>query len=95
MDAGQFNQYMQGLATIEANAAAARQNGVTVKRTQDIKESMVKQTTCCDGSTTTAVRVWIKEITLAIRQLVPADVINVVTRTVTGPLRWETERFID
>lgn len=38
---------------------------------------------------------WIKEVNLAIRQLVPADVVELVTRTITGPLRWEVERFID
>ena len=95
MDVNQFGQYMQGLATMEQNAETARQNVATSKRRQDVRQALVKQTACCDGSTTAAVRVWIKEINLSIRQVAPADVLNVVTRTITGPLRWEVERFID
>ena len=55
----------------------------------------MKQTTACDGATTAAVRVWIKEVNLAIRQLGAGDVVELVTRSITGPLRWEVERFID
>lgn len=95
MDENQFAQYMAGLATMEHNAETARQNAATTKRRQDVKEALVKQTTCCDGATMMAVRVWIKEVNLARRQLAPADVVELVTRTITGPLRWEVERFID
>jgi hypothetical protein len=95
MDQNQFAQYMAGLAAIDQNAETGRQNAATHKRRRDVKEGLVKQTTCCDGSTTVAVRVWIKEINLAIRQLAPADIVELVTRTVTGPMRWEVERFID
>jgi hypothetical protein len=95
MDPNQFGQYMNGLAQIEQNAETARQNAATQKRRRDTKEGLVKQTVSCDGATTGSVRVWIKEINLAIRQLAPADIVELVTRTITGPLRWEVERFID
>ena len=78
IDQAQSTQYMQGLATIDQNAATARQNGLTLKRQQDVREALEKQTTCCDGASTTAVCVWIKEINLAIRQLTPTNVVNVV-----------------
>ena len=95
MDENQFAQYMTGLATINQNTETARQNAAAEKQRRDTKEALVKQTTCCDGATMTAVRVWMKEVNLALRQLAPADMVELVTRTVMGPLRWEVERFIE
>ena len=95
MDQAQFTTYMNGLATIDQNAATARQNADRSRRNHNLRDALVKQTTQCDGETTTAVRVWVKEVNLALQQVVPAEVVTVVTRTVTGPLRWEVERFIN
>jgi hypothetical protein len=74
-----MDQYMAGLAAIEQNAEMGRQNATTQKRRRDVRERLVKQTTSCDGDTTDAVRVRIKEINLAIRQLAPADIVDVST----------------
>ena len=57
-------------------------------------KGQIKQTTVCDGSNPSAVRIWIKEIELARKLLASKQTISLASRTVAGPLRHELERFI-
>ena len=87
MDPGQFQQFTQGLAQQEGARI------VTQNRRALIKD-LVRQTSPCDGTPTSAVRNWIREIGLALNQVGDGSIIEVVSKTVTGPLRFEIERFI-
>ncbi len=60
---------------------------------RDVRQSLIQQTTICDGSTRAAVRAWLNDIDLADRQE-PAQTAYVASKTVTGPLRKEVERFL-
>ena len=95
MDAEQFATYTNGLAQIENDNRNARQQAGARKVREKAREILSRQTTVCDGSATTAVRIWVKELELAMRQVGQGDVIEIIARTVTGPLRWEVERFVD
>ena len=110
MDAHQFQQLLQGLAQQESdrvtrvaqlehdrNTRHVQQDG-TRTSTQAIREkvkNLIHQTTPCDGSSTANVRMWIREVTLAASQVGEQSVIEIATRTITGPFRFEAERFIE
>ena len=54
----------------------------------------MKETATCSGSSNGSVRQWLRDIELAVVRLNNAEVIHVVTRTVSGPLRQEVERYL-
>ena len=94
MNPEQFQIYTQHLANAEEqrrNEEGARQRR---KDQKELVSTLVKQTTKCDGATSTSVRNWIKEIDLARARVGDQGIIEVVTSTITGPLRFETEREI-
>ena len=49
----------------------------------------------CDSTNTAAVRLWIREITLAFKHVGTQYIIQIVTNTVSSHLRFEVERFIE
>ena len=61
---------------------------------RETRRYLIAQTPICDGSSPDEVRTWILNIDLASWQC-PADDVYVATRTVSGALRREVERFID
>ena len=87
MDAQQFQQLTAGLAQQEADRRRVQAQREHIK-------DLIKQTTTCDGSTTAAVRTWVKEINLAHRQVGDNNIVQVVSKSVTGPLRFEIERYL-
>lgn len=87
MDGAQYQHHVHLMAEQEQERRA-HQN-----RREQVRD-LVKQTTCCDGSTTTAVRNWIREVNLAFDQLGQGHITEVAAKTVTGPLRFELERFL-
>ena len=101
MDAAQFNAYLQGLAELENQRRQERHDdqqaraGVRVATvTRDKIKALIRCTTQSDGVTTSQVRDWIKEVNIALDQVGEGHIIEIVAGTVTGPLRWDTERFI-
>ena len=100
MDSQQFQQLLQGMAQQESdrvtrvaqlehdrNTRQAQQDGARTS-TQAIREQVknfIQQTTPCDGSSTANVRIWIREVTLAAGQVSEQRVIEIATRTITGP----------
>ena len=58
-------------------------------------QDLVRQTTVCDWSSTSSVRNWIRETTLAFNQVGAGHIVDIASKTVTGPLRFELERYID
>ena len=88
MDDQQWQQYTQGLAQQEIDRRA-------VQSTREEVKDLIRQTTTCDGTTTASVRLWIREVTLAYNRLGANHVIEITTKTVTGPLRFQVERFIE
>ena len=79
---------VQGLGQQEGDRRAL-QNG------RHLVQDLVRQTTMCDGSSTTNVRNWVREIQLAFNQVGNGGIVEVITKTVTRALRFETERFIE
>ena len=88
MDAAQFQNYTLGLAQQEAE-----RRHIPTQREQ-IRD-LIRQTQTCDGSTTAAVRNWIREVMLAFNQVGADSVIEIATKTVSGPLRFELDRYIE
>ena len=87
MDQDQFRQFTEALADHERERRQAQANRETIK-------DLIKQTTTCDGSTQTLVRNWLREVTLALDQVGAGHVIEIASKTVSGPLRYEIERYI-
>ena len=94
MDSGQFQEYTNCLAVIEQNREKVRKEEKARAGKKEKLKALIKQTTVCDGSSTSAVRVWMKEVELSQNQLSPAHVIELVSQTVNGALRWELERYL-
>ena len=78
---------VDGLVQVCANDRARRDERSAVT-------DLVNQTTKCDGLSTAATRNWIREIELAFQRVGQAHIISIVSKTVTGPLRFEIERVI-
>ena len=77
---------------------AILQQGAHRQQTQISRDSirdLIKQTSVCGGTRTSAVRTWINEINLADNQVGDAYVIQIITNTISSSLRFEIERFID
>ena len=83
-----FQNYTLGLAQQEAERRHIR------KQREQIRD-LIRQTQMCDVSTTAAVRNWIREVTLAFNQVGAESIIEIATKTVSGPLRYELERYIE
>ena len=64
-------------------------------RAREVIKDLIHQTRNCDGSSTLAVRNWIREITLAFNQVGNTSIIEIAAKTVSGPFRFELERFIE
>ena len=94
MDSGQFQEYTNCLAVIEQNREKVRTEEKARADKKENLKALIKQTTVRDGSSTSAVRVWMKEVELLQNQLSPAHVIELVSQTVNGALRWELERYL-
>ena len=94
MDASQFNKYTDGLAQVEAQRIVEKKQVRIQAANSERLKGQIKQTTVCDGSNPSAVRIWIKEIELARKLLASKQTISLASRTVAGPLRHELERFI-
>ena len=88
MDADQFRNLTLSLTQQEGE----RRDQTTLR---GLVRYLVHQTQTCDGSSTAAVRTWIREVTLAYDQVGAALVIQVASRSVAGPLRYELERYIE
>ena len=88
MDAQQFQVHIQAMAQQEQDRRNYQANRDRVK-------DLIRQTAACDGSSVTAVRTWIREINLALSQVGAHGIVEIVTKTVHGPLRFEVERFIE
>ena len=98
MDAAQLQQVLQGLLTAQDQrdqAARVREDGHrAVRQNKHHVEVLVKQTPPCDGTTNAAVREWMRNIDLTETQIAAPQVIEIVSQTVTGPLRREIEHFL-
>jgi hypothetical protein len=89
MDAGQLAQHVVGgLAHQEAERRVH-------ELTREQVRNLVRQTVKCDGSSTASVRAWIREVSLAFNQVGQNQIIEIVSQTVTGPFRFELERYIE
>ena len=88
MDPAQFQNYTIGLAQQETERRA-------IQTTREQIRDLIRQTHTCDGSSTSAVRNWIREVTLAFNQVGAASIIEIASKTVSGPLRFELQRFIE
>ena len=68
---------------------------INAQRTRESIRDLIRQTQSCDGSSTLAVRNWIREVTLAYNQVGNNSIIEIASKTVSGPFRFELERFIE
>ena len=62
---------------------------------RELVKDLIKQTATCDGTTTSGVCTWMREVTLALNQVGPTFIIHVASRSCAGPLRYELECFIE
>lgn len=94
MDQAQFQAYLDALGIIEQGRAQREHDRGTIKQDEKHLERLEKSTTRCDGSDAANVRLWLREIDLAIPQLNNDPLIALATATVAGSLRQEFERYI-
>ena len=99
MDNQQFDTYVRGLAEIEQRRHQERaednanRGAIQVANVLRNKiKSLIQRITTCDGSSTEAVRNWMREVDMALEQVGNGHIIEAVSSTVSGPLRWETEQ---
>ena len=98
----QLQALLQGMAALQdqqrvqhEDAENARENRSRQERvSRQAIDDMVKQSATCSGSSNGPVRQWLCDIELAVVRFNNAEVIHVVTRTVSGPLRQEVERYL-
>ena len=89
MDAEQFAQQIaNGLALHEGNRR------IHQERQEKIKD-LIHQTSKCDGSNPTAVRNWMTEVQLTFNQVGEHGIIEIASKTVTGPFRFKLERYLE
>ena len=88
MDPAQFQNYTIGLAQQETERRA-------IQTTREQIRDLIRQTQTCDGFSTSVVRNWIREVTLAFNQVGAPRIIAIASKTVSGPLRFELKRFIE
>ena len=83
MDPAQFQNYTIGLAQQETERRA-------IQTTREQIRDLVRQTLACDGSYTSAVRNWIREVTLAFNQVGAHSIIEIVSKVslVRSDLSW-------
>jgi len=89
-------QQIQGLKTGHDDDTRAARD-VNKRQHDDNRrgqDDMVRQTATCSGSPNAAVRQWMTDIQIAFDQLGQRPTIDVVTRTVAGPLRREVQHFL-
>jgi hypothetical protein len=100
MDPAQFGQFITAEQADRAAAQQASQNqheertraqAATNSRLK--AEAQTKRVPACDGSTTKAVREWIREVEFTIPY--SERTVYIAARTAEGPLRREVERFLD
>ena len=101
MNENQFAQYLNLLTTNEdarhkdsKAALAATVNNDSTQRMLNLVTAVVNQTNVCDGSTPESVRRWLMEMNLARKRLPAPSVGEIISRTISGPLRFEIERYI-
>ncbi len=81
---------------VQANERQLRQvldRWTEIENSRESRQAIIQQTTMCDGSTRPAVRAWLADLDLANRQE-PNMTVYVATKTVSGALRKEVERFL-
>ena len=83
-----YQDFVQGIRNQEDNRCQAI-------RTREAIRDLIRQTQNCDGSSTLAVRTWIREVTLAFNQVGHTSIIEIAAKTVSGPFRFELERYIE
>ena len=64
------------------------------RRHEQCIQSLIRQTTLCDRTSTAGVRAWFKDIEMAGGEVSPENQIEIATRTTAGSLRWELELYI-
>ncbi len=95
MDAQQFGEYTRGITALEGNRNERENVRVVAQAASNKVKNLIKQTTRCDGSSPSLVREWMDEVSLS-EALTGggADTIDIATRTITGSLRKDVERYI-
>ncbi len=86
MDPDQLSQFLN----FQTNQETSRRD---LQSHRDRIRDLIRQTSTCDGSKTPNVRLWIEEIGLAYDDVGQAHIIQIVTNTITGNLRFEVARF--
>ena len=86
MDPDQLSQFLN----FQTNQETSRRD---LQSHRDRIRDLIRQTSTCDGSKTPNVRLWIEEIGLAYDDVGQAHIIQIVTNTITGNLRFEVAHF--
>ena len=86
MDPDQLSQFLNFQTNQETSSRDLQSH-------RDRIRDLIRQTSTCDWSKTPNVRLWIEEIGLAYDDVGQAHIIQIVTNTITGNLRFEVARF--
>ena len=81
MDPVQLKEYTDGIAVLVTTRTLRRHH-------EQCKQTLIRQTTPCDGTSPAGVRAWFKDIELAGAEVVADNQIEVAARTAAGSLRW-------
>ncbi len=66
---------------------------VDATRQRNNIRDVIQRTTLCDGSRSTEVRTWIKDLDMAFQEVGQASIYQIIQATVRGSLRYEVVRF--
>ena len=87
MDPDQLSQFLN----FQINQETSRRD---LQSHRDRIRDLIRQTSTCEGSKTPNVRLWIEEIGLAYDDVGQAHIIQIVTKTITGNLRFGVALFL-
>ena len=96
MDANQFNVLANGISDLIQDIRADEATHRIERGQKEKVKEQVKAVKACDGTVAAEVREFLEDIELAIPLLqgIHGGIIDLVTKTVTGSLRKEVERFL-
>ena len=94
MNAEQFERYTQGLALLSNESRQASQAAAMRSERNKLTDKLIRQTVFCDGSSASATRAWLDDVSLAYGRIGQSCIMEIASSIVTGSLRKELERFL-
>ena len=87
MNPEQFERYTQGLALLSNESRQASQAATMRSERNKLTDKLIGQTVFCDGSSESAIRAWLDDVSLAYGRIGQSCIMEIASSTVTGSLR--------